>query len=104
MFDKHPPFQIDGNFGATAAIAEMIVQSTMERIVLLPALPSAWESGHLYGVKARGGITLDIEWEKGQLTLCRFTAAYNVQTVVKYKDQVIPLNMKAGEQITLNNK
>lgn len=104
MFDKHPPFQIDGNFGATAAIVEMIVQSTMERIVLLPALPSAWESGHLYGVKAKGGITLDIEWEEGQLTLCRFTAAFNVQTIVKYKDQIIPLNMKAGEQITLNNK
>ena len=104
MFDKHPPFQIDGNFGATAAIAEMIVQSTMERIVLLPALPQHWKSGHLYGVKAKGGITLDIEWENSQLTSCKFTAAYNVQTIVKYKDQIIPLNMKAGEQITINNK
>lgn len=104
MFDKHPPFQIDGNFGATAGIANMIVQSSMERIILLPALPKKWANGHLYGVKAKGGITIDIDWNDNELTSCTFKAAYNIQTIVKYKDQIIPLNMKAGEQLTISNK
>lgn len=104
LFDKHPPFQIDGNFGATAGIANMIVQSTMERIVLLPALPKAWKSGHLYGVKVKGGLTLDIEWDCNALKSCTFKAAYNIETVIKYKDQIIPLNMKSGEQLTISNK
>jgi alpha-L-fucosidase 2 len=67
MFDAHPPFQIDGNFGGTAGILEMIVQSWGGEIRLLPALPAAWPEGALRGVRARGGVELDIDWAAGRL-------------------------------------
>jgi alpha-L-fucosidase 2 len=82
LLDAHPPFQIDGNFGGSAAVAEMLVQSNAEYIELLPAIPKAWQSGTVKGLKARGNYEIDMTWRKGQVTNLKIKSSSNATATV----------------------
>lgn len=86
LFDTHPPFQIDGNFGSTAGMTEMLVQSQGGSIELLPALPQAWNSGTFRGIKARGNFEIAAEWESGVLKTLEIVSNAGNQCVLKYPD------------------
>jgi alpha-L-fucosidase 2 len=89
MFDNHPPFQIDGNFGGTAAIANMLLQSREGEIVLLPALPKEWTCGSIKGLKAIGNITVDISWKDGKLADYRISAIDDERPKVYYQGKIL---------------
>jgi len=89
LFDAHPPFQIDGNFGGTAGIAEMLLQSHADELSLLPALPSQWPCGSVVGLRARGGYTVGMQWESGSLTTAKIYAAHTGRCRVRYHQQLI---------------
>ena len=89
LLDDHPPFQIDGNFGATAGIVEMLMQSHGKRIVLLPALPNAWRDGSVCGIRARGGFVVDIEWAGGVLEACTIRSSLGGACSVEWRRDII---------------
>ncbi len=97
LWDSHPPFQIDGNFGATAGIAEMMLQSTLDQITLLPALPDAWPAGAVRGLRARGGFEVDIVWAEGRLVSANIRSLAGRKTTVRTAEGSIDLNLAEGE-------
>ncbi|SNZ01506.1 glycosyl hydrolase family 95 catalytic domain-containing protein [Flagellimonas pacifica] len=102
LFDMHPPFQIDGNFGYTAGVAELLLQSHEEFLRLLPALPPKWKNGSIKGLKARGNITVNLEWEDGVLKKVGLTAAEETKCVLKYKDSLKKIVLPKEKTIFLD--
>ncbi|GAA4302158.1 glycoside hydrolase family 95 protein [Aestuariibaculum suncheonense] len=98
LFDLHPPFQIDGNFGYTAGVTEMLLQSHEENVIrILPALPKAWKSGSVKGLKGRGGLTIDITWSNNQLDKVTITSQFDHQFKLIYQDTEANIQLKKGE-------
>jgi len=102
MMDAHPPFQIDGNFGGAAGVAELLVQSNMGMIELLPALPKELPDGKVKGVRARGALSLDMEWQNGQLTNVLVTPQYSGSYTFSYKGKTATIQLRAGEKKALD--
>lgn len=102
MFDTHPPFQIDGNFGGCAGIAEMLLQSHAGEIHLLPAFPKAWQNGHIKGLVARGGFVVDMYWQDGKLEKVRLLSKYGKPCKIRYGFKVVEKSTTAGQVFTLD--
>jgi len=102
LFDAHPPFQIDGNFGGAAAVAEMLVQSDENEIRLLPALPDAWESGSVKGICARGGFEIAMEWNNKTLNKVVVSSKKGGKTILIYGDTKREITLKKGEKTEIN--
>ena len=103
LLDAHSPFQIDGNFGGTAGVAEMLIQSTPETITLLPALPDNWAvEGGFDGLKARGAFTVNAKWKKGEVTTFTIASDKGGRTTVYANGKSYPISLQPGESKTVN--
>ena len=102
LWDTHPPFQIDGNFGGTAGVTEMLMQSHMGFIHLLPALPDAWKDGEVKGLCAKGNFELDIQWNNGELASVTLLSKNGGNCELRYGDAVMKLKTVKGKTYSLN--
>ncbi len=102
LFDAHPPFQIDGNFGGSAGVIEMLMQSTENCIYLLPALPDAWPSGYINGICARGGFEVSLKWDNSHLVSSEFTAKESNTTTIVYNNISKKISLEKGEKIKID--
>ncbi|MFT4089131.1 MAG: glycoside hydrolase family 95 protein [Asticcacaulis sp.] len=100
MFDAHPPFQIDGNFGGTSGMVEMLLQSYNNQLIVLPALPTAWPSGEVKGLQARGGFAVDIKWQDGKPKQVVLTSRLGEPVRLVFGQQVLEVKLKAGQTAT----
>ena len=97
LFDAHPPFQIDGNFGGAAGVIEMLLQSNEEGLYLLPALPAAWRSGSIQGICARGGFEISMSWKDGTLTSVKVLSKAGNPCLINYRGKSVKLQSSKGE-------
>jgi alpha-L-fucosidase 2 len=97
LMDAHPPFQIDGNFGGTAGVCEMLMQSGNHKIELLPALPEQWADGSVSGLCARGGFEVSFEWKDGKVRNCSIKSKTNSTVTLLYNGQQKTVKLKAGK-------
>ena len=104
LFDAHPPFQIDGNFGGAAGIAEMLLQSQTGTLDLLPALPTAWATGSVRGLRARGGFVVNMKWAGGKLAEVEIQSKAGRECIVKYAGKEVRLATKVGGVYKLNGE
>ena len=104
LFDTHPPFQIDGNFGYVSGVTEMLIQSHAGEIELLPTLPSAWKDGEIKGIKAKGGFEIGMKWENGTLSQVEITSLLGNPCKIRYKNEIKEFQTEVGKVLQLNSE
>lgn len=104
LWDTHPPFQIDGNFGGTAGVTEMLLQSHAGCIHLLPALPDAWKNGSIEGLKAKGNFGVSINWQNGQLKEAIITSGSGDECPIRYGNETISIKTKKGKRYSVTSE